>query len=495
MVRFKVFAPALLRTQPDLLSDPPPSSGWPALQSRNTFSADYSDDEIDENDDEDIETEQDHARQDMHTTTSPETDDIPYEDHDEGDLIEIIKESIRAPSVEVIIPPPYAESIADSEYPDSDGDFSIDEPQQPQSSPLATSDEDEAHKSAEASCSLLEPLSVPRHSTTTSSTDPVELSNYQTAMPMSMTYSIDDKATTNQVAPDAPRQPVQTRSGTTGSQAPADIIMLDNSRVDQGYLAPPFSHDGLRAPSPSDAAMAKPRPAAQDNSPFMRFDPYGDNHHQSEASTFKLTSTLPPLSRTPAWAGHNSILYDPMPQSTHYSSAYEFVGLDYGHVVPVAYRALESSAASPIVPSKDSESYDQNEAIYQDLYCTSSQHPKRKADEISDDAERSDSLPQPLSGAADPAQYHSTQAMAKDEETTSPADITVPVETAIIAVEVEQDDDAHPRKKMKIDPSPTAQRDRGKTFFKFAAATMAGFAIGTVGTIVGLASLPPDYFA
>lgn len=485
-------SPSLI-TQPDLLSAPPPSSGWPALQSRNTFSADYSDDEIDGNDDEDIEIEQHLARQDMHTTTSPETDNIPDEDEDEGEIIEIVKESIRSPSVEVIIPPPYQESIADSEYPDSDGDFSIDEPQQPQSSPLATSDEDEAHKSADAGCSLLEPLSVPHHPTTTSSTDPVEPSESQTAV--SMTYSIDDNATTNHVAPDAPRQPFQSHTRSTGSHAPADIIMHDNSHVDQGYLIPPFSHDGLRAPSPSDAAMAKPRPAAQDNSPFLRFDPYGENHHQSEASTFKLTSTLPPLSRTPAWAGHNSILYDPMPQSTHYSNAYEFVGLDYGHVVPVAYRALESSAASPIAPSKDTESYDHNEDIYQDLYYNPSQHSKRKADEISDDAERSDSLPQLSSSSAEPAQDHSTQAVAKDEEKTSPAGVTVPVETAIIAVEVEQDDDVHPRKKMKIDPSPTQQRDRGKTFFKFAAATMAGFAIGTVGTIVGLASLPQDYFA
>ncbi|KIV96539.1 hypothetical protein, variant 1 [Exophiala mesophila] len=442
---------------------PLPSSGWPVLQPRNTFSADYTDDDNDGDDHADIHVR--HMEQDSHADirfegnpASSETGYFPIEDDDEVEVVEVVKESIRSPSVEVVIPP-YNESIADSEYPDSDGAFSIDEPQ---SSPLATSDEDEAHKSAEAKFTSLDSPSDTLRITSTSYISHVERSDRDT---VSMAHSSDESAVTNHVDADVARQSVQPRPATSGSHAPADIIMHDNSHVDQSYLAPPFAHDGLRAPSPSDAALAKPRPAVQDNQPFLRIDPFTGNIHPP---------TLPPLSRT-GWAGHNSILYDPLPPPTTYSHPYP----EHAHVVPFMYGTLEGD----VMLSHDTG----NDAKVRHYEL---QRSKRKAHEISGDEDHGASFTQ-ASSSSD----YSTRAVAGDEEEILPAEATIPVDHTSVHVEVEETGDDDPRKKVKIDPSLTQQHNRGKTFFKYAAATMAGFAIGTASTIVGLASLPQDYFS
>ena len=460
------FTQPLTRIKPDLLSAPLPSSGWPVPQPRNTFSADYTDDDNDGDDHADIHVR--HMEQDSHADirfegnpASSETGYFPIEDDDEVEVVEVIKDSIRSPSVEVVIPPPYNESIADSEYPDSDGAFSIDEPQ---SSPLATSDEDEAHKSAKVKFTSLDSPSDALQFTSTSSISRVERSDRDT---VSMAHTSDEIAATNHIDADVARQSVQPRPATSGSHAPADIIMHDNSHVDQGYLAPPFAQDGLRAPSPSDAALAKPRPAVQDNQPFLRIDPFTGNIHPP---------TLPPLSRT-GWAGHNSILYDPLPPPTTYSYPYELSG-------PGSHCSFFTGP----LPDLDAASrfdMNDNKVRYQ-----GPQRSKRKAHEISGDEYHGPSLTQASSSSDS-----STRAVAGDEEEISPAEVTIPINHTTAHVEVEQTGDDYPQKKVKIDPSLTQQHNRGKTFFKYAAATMAGFAIGTASTIVGLASLPQDYFA
>lgn len=92
-------------------------------------------------------------------------------------------------------------------------------------------------------------------------------------------------------------------------------------------------------------------------------------------------------------------------------------------------------------------------------------------------------------------------------ETQPPKEQTKPVEAAVTTVEEAPSVIAEeavkdtvvqepPRKKVKInDGGSVAKSSRATTAFKYTVATLAGATFGALGTIVGLASLPADYFA
>ena len=231
-----------------------------------------------------------------------------------------------------------------------------------------------------------------------------------------------------------------------------------------------------RDPSPSDAAMVKPVSEA------VRAPPFTGQASQQEPSA----SINPGLVFRPesAWAGHNSVLYDaplsvpsmsdfyrnpvppPMPR-TYAAAAWGATPLDFFNQTPAQvaatppYSAHLPSFAQPLSRKRKAE--DMEEGV--DAFGPSGEAPVVKSMPAAQEGERLDDEIPLLHSVADTLK--------------SPAPPTTD----------------SPRKKQKTEKNKARIRaQKGTSFTKYAMTALTGAAIGAVGTVLGLAALPQDFF-
>jgi hypothetical protein len=278
-------------------------------------------------------------------------------------------------------------------------------------------------------------------------------------------------------------------------------------------LAKLHPSEPARAPSPSEVAMVKPTSDVIIQQPFLQQLPA-----YRELPTYPLD--MP--GRDPAWDGSNWDFYD----STHprfvasensYVRETDYVPFEAQYVVnpapldtqyasastlpaqlPNASPSAQALEAKPTPKCSIAQLLDQSKNTDEHVRNGMSKSLKRKVDQISDSPEEKQSskthdlsiLNNDLE--SDPL-VESSKVMHSPTErkakitSTSLTETTAKSAPEKISVEIE----TPPRKKVKSGPN---QSNDGGSFMKMAAATIAGVAIGTVGTIIGLASLPQDYF-
>lgn len=226
-------------------------------------------------------------------------------------------------------------------------------------------------------------------------------------------------------------------------------------------MAKPSTYDMMRAP-----------PFIQDSQHVQEWD------DASGASQARSAS---------AWAGHNSVLYDYMPDVHTQFACYsqDAIGHSWDATVSRDYLTLP-----PLEPSRLSGMTERTMACQLKVPPMPKQSLKRKAGDISSDAVSSYTTAQ--------SPELSKMALANAESTTnaeSENTMQNPLHRpeADIPVQTTEVDIQPARKKLKKNKQRSAEGNSSGTggFVKLAAAAIVGVAIGTVGTIVGLAALPP----
>ena len=463
----------------------------------NTFSAEFSEDEGDA--DHELRAMEDSYDEDEGYALEEILDDEDQYDEYEEEYadrgIDAVEDSFRSPSIEVIMPPPRTFTVPDSDLSDahsyiSSGDDS--EGESPTSSPISTS------KGIEHIMQMTEALekaanmdnkveaTKSEHVTATSPADVIMSHSTGSCNESHMNGWPSDPVNAGPGADGAhDDQPLS--SGMAGSsEVPA--ITVDNIEITcpvLDTLATP--HDRapvLRTPCPSDAAMA--RPSTYD---MIRAPPFIQASQHVQAWD---DAPGPSQARsTSAWAGHNSVLYDYMPDvHTQYAEphyCYSQDSLGHGWDAPVSRDFL---TLPPLEHSRHSSIAERTMTCELKVPQMPKESLKRKADHISSDAASSYASaqsPEPSKMAlanAEPIANAATENAVQSPLDRSEADI--PVQTTEV--------DTQPaRKKLKKNKQRCAEQNGSGTggFVKLAAAAIVGVAIGTVGTIVGLAALPP----
>lgn len=249
-----------------------------------------------------------------------------------------------------------------------------------------------------------------------------------------------------------------------------------------------------RAPSPSDAAMVKP--SAEDPPfapPFIQ--------HTRQVDTTEVTAALEEPRSTSFWAGHNSVLYDPVPcdhdpsiTSSHAVSSsgvalHHLHGLDPDHWTSTGSGDFYITLA-PLDPSRVSFTKATIEGQPFSSEAGASRQPslKRKADQSSPDADLEACSESP---GATTLPNRSSDEIGQGPEDRSSKSLNLTTEAD---VDYQARDTGRPlrKKARKNKYRPSEHRSHSGTgFFQIAAATIAGMAIGAVGTVLGLAALPP----
>ncbi|KIW68917.1 hypothetical protein PV04_04829 [Phialophora macrospora] len=249
-----------------------------------------------------------------------------------------------------------------------------------------------------------------------------------------------------------------------------------------------------RAPSPSDAAMVKASGESTNSAPSTAppFPPY--LQYDTPFCGF-----VPPAVRPgPSLAGHNSPFCDPVPrapqpqQRSHFDSVHHPSGTTCAPVytAPYTYQApAVPPPAHPLSPLSIAS------LVQQHSEEESMGSRKRKADQICSDTFNFN--PASSEVATSDIGDHMTAASLTDGDIASPTVETTTLSQPALVMGISEGLSATnmepPRKKARKMKSRTGER-RDNGFIKMAAATITGMAIGAVGTIVGLAALPQDYF-
>ena len=294
---------------------------------------------------------------------------------------------------------------------------------------------------------------------------------------------------------------------------------------------------GARAPSPSDAAMAK----ASENISFMTGGGSAGAAQPPVAFTppsiVQMTSDFqaPRNSTWPyssSWYGDNSCQYPeyyPAYDPCHLSyqpagpfqresifggqggtvnspfSAPSFANIDPPSVPETSYRnsgRLHPARLQHQSPPESLTTFTTKVSINDivDKAAQDQHHPlvvqnlKRKADNISGGEERTNEDESEGLGKTDSASYPDAQLQDHFQEF-QPAEFqsttitNPPAEPPAREVQITQEIEQRPAKRMKT----TKSIGRGRTA-KYAAAVLAGAVIGGVGTIAALVALPPDFF-
>jgi hypothetical protein len=272
--------------------------------------------------------------------------------------------------------------------------------------------------------------------------------------------------------------------------SPLDVPRPGRDLSQSSLLSPsPPKARAMRAPSPSDAAMAKSAAEAR-SPPFGQTLPHippppamhDDSYYPSRV---RLTQTHAERNAS-AWAGHNSGLYDTFPPS--------MVAETY---FPAA-QAMRNQPADIIYTFHDDTRNTQDwysgiphQFSFAPLepidFPEASTGQKRKADIISDDdvvAEQPD---------------RQLEVQAASDSSLAPTVDPAALQPIVVTENVERikSPPAEPaRKKIKKHKQDSGARDPAKpsTFAKYAATAIAGAAVGAAGTIWGLVSLPKDFF-
>lgn len=298
----------------------------------------------------------------------------------------------------------------------------------------------------------------------------------------------------------------------------------------------------VRDPSPSDAAMAKPRgPSPRRCPPFSQPMPPPPPVHfpMAHSTSLNFTPPPPPPPAPPFTPNYNFLGgFSPV----------DFAGNPYANVPPLVTPPHPSNYFNARVPQQFRPSAlnfgrpqtPPRVVDFDDTFRSSFQKAghipvenvnetlKRKADEIADDNDHESSIDGEEASTNEMEDHHSADAASDIASSSALVTPKIPVEPQaqsfvrlvesggdepsrstqperIIIKETElvettattSETQEPPRKKVKFDePIPTAapKSSFAGSIIKGAAIAFAGAAVGAVGTVVALATLPPDYF-
>ncbi|EXJ60300.1 hypothetical protein A1O7_04452 [Cladophialophora yegresii CBS 114405] len=443
---------------------------------RNTFTADYySEDEAYEEPSSEILGDQEEPDYQVYEEVDGHLSESANED-------QVIQDSVREASIEVVVP---------------------------QAPPLTTPDSDEV--STQDSSSLEE-----------FSDDETESAMRSKIVTLSPVYTLTPVTSATHLDKNAPSPPSAT--------SPADVIHfgksydngdtsepescaddeLENEYSDpletdyvpssQTEAAPsssimnaPIPQEHGRAPSPSDAAMVKPSGESANFAwstapPWPKYPQYG----------LPFCGFVHPSGRPgPDLTDNNSALCDPVPRpSTQQRSQFDSVYQPSHTTCPPVYAApfgfqgpAGPAPAHPLSPLSIAS------LVQQQPEEESRGSKKRKADQISSDTLHANPAPSEFA-SSEIGNVHAAL-MSNDADVMRPAATTIELNQPPLATEVAEAAPAtnsEPlRKRARRSKSRTGER-RGHGIIKMAAATITGMAIGAVGTVIGLAALPQDYF-
>ncbi|KAJ9603832.1 hypothetical protein H2200_011353 [Cladophialophora chaetospira] len=424
------------------------------------------------------------------------------------DDIQIIQDSARQPSIEIIMPPTRTFTVPESD----DGstregsshaeisDEEVDE--SPVSSPIIPGNANEAETETEAKKSKIVTLS------TSCSIAPGESASNrgqpETSQPSAaghvdvneVTYwsESDESSEVSSYAGDEPWNDHFASFGESYNASCHDEIAGPSIAGPSSSSGATQHQEHIRPPSPSDAAMPKPpghlpKPFTTSAPPFNTFQPHGAPGSDMAGAALRPSS---------AWAGHNSVLWEPMPPynlPAPLPPAFSYPRPEFGSYQAPSM-AMSTQPMSPLsIPSLVEQQSERNKGISR----------KRKADDMSsDDSQSGGPLPELASSDVEniyqfPIKEDGTTsgpATVAMEDVTTAYTTTVPSEPAS-TVEVDESVSSAvtepPRKKVKTRKAGSSKASRNG-LVKMAAATITGMAIGAVGTIIGLAALPQEYF-
>ncbi|KAJ9638015.1 hypothetical protein H2204_004606 [Knufia peltigerae] len=468
------------------LNDNPPS----AQPGRNSFSAEYSDEDAyaDDVDSQDIEDYQVYAKSDQDVLVPgdaypEEQEDALGADKEEIAAVNVVEDSCRSPSIEVVVPASRTFTVPDSDISisDADADSYVSSNEEsnvdsPTSSPVSAAQFVEGkenavqHTDTAADISLQTEAEIPA-APVCSKTTPADV------MWSSVYLNSGQKEIDNV---DHHSSPLPLETGRSDIRAVRSTLaeLPETTHLDTLGL-PQDRVQAHRAPSPSDAAMAKSSATEMPLAPpfIQTSDAIQGMSQRPDHQQTRSTS---------AWAGHNSVLYDygagPQGACTKgYPSYYhEWTGrsppdpltlppLDLHKVAP-ATEPLSTAEGTHVVKVKQSN--------------------KRKADHISSDdlsvhtANEYSHFWETIKDNLSPVNDAETDVRAQSPPSSSLADI--PVQSTEV-------DDQPAYKKIRTDVDGIAESRGNSTgdAMKLAVATIAGVAIGAIGTVIGLAALPP----
>ncbi|OQV02935.1 FHA domain-containing protein isoform 2 [Cladophialophora immunda] len=458
---------------------------------RNTFSADYSDEEA-------------YGDPSARVSSDPEEDEYePYEKsndyHSEPeDEVQAIQDSVREPSMEIIIPEVRTFSVPESDdasnTPSHDSGADVSDEDSPVSSPLIPNDGHEDKGDAPEELSHLF-LDTGVHAIRPDHTDPSQILVPSSAQQAEVLPAMDENVAEEDSYGDDELENEHSDSINSLRIPPVKIDDPEQYLAARTSPSSVTDHPGhARAPSPSDAAMVKPSTehglrATLAAPPFSTFD-------SSEQQPLFDDTTSAPGRSTSAWAGHNSVLYEPVAQqlvpeqsSTVYYPYARYTSL---YTDPFAFKPFAAPPPSPL--SVASVIPQQQEVKDVDG------GKKRKADQISSDEHldpdtvSSDSYSPKVGDtltASATAGVGGTSNVLGDTFLNSS---TSALEVAEIAPANGIDMPVRKKAKKSKVKAPELHGTGNNSFVKTAGATIAGMAIGAVGMFIGLLALPEDYF-
>ena len=472
---------------------------------RNTFSADYSEEEhFDEYNDGSSEILGDQ-----------EEDDYPIYDvegniSEANDELQVIRDSVRQPSIEIVMPPAQTFTVPESEDGSTKDDSSsvqeLYDEASPASSPVIQSNANETEVTTKSKIVTL---------STSRILAPAGLNTYQGNQDSA--YAAADL---NESDEDSAADDFSHADSFDDDDDELDDEFADDPLV-KGESVEPFSavalsspsgdvpqSDYVRAPSPSDAAMVKPLGDSSFGSttaapPFARSPSFGQQEINSfDQPQIRVTHKCNDHRRpSTAWAGHNSVLHDHVPRpdvptswptytsttelyprATEYMPVYPAPYHHHAYTMPHLAQPAPPITIASLVQQQPDQDYNGSK--------------KRKAEEMSSD----DFGAGPVSSELAASEYGEAQASIEqslvDHAYTSTANVLQgqPATTVTITENTTPaDTEEPPRKKARKIHAKSDRQGRGG-IVKMAAAAITGMAIGAVGAVVGLASLPQDYF-
>ncbi|KIV81833.1 hypothetical protein PV11_03984 [Exophiala sideris] len=462
-------------TWSDTLTPPVDAASGPSRSiCHNTFSADYSEDDFEQDPESDADAyDEEEYGMDGHAQTKAhqehhfdqeryfaethveeveereyvqlDDDDEEVEDDEVDVEVDVVQDSLREPSIEVVYPP-RAFTVPDSD--DSDAP-----------SYISSREESAAESPTSSQIEIDEGYERKQH----------ELAHE---------FASDGNGA----------ETIATTKGPADAPAGAARINSDAEQLG-GDVQPQAEAHAVRAPSPSDAAMVK-----STSEHLMAAPPFVQNT-QDESDIARADAAVEFERSESAWAGHNSVLYENL------SSVYSVCGSSLTTATPpwppsyydTPYLSNEHpwSEAGPYVtlPPLLPSAQAVDPASIHDTAESSARPLKRKADFITSESSSWDGPWSPELSSKHVEPTHAKQNADCEAETQDVRGPLLEADVPVQSTEVE----VPPRKKAKQSKQRSSER-RGNTgggIFKIAAATIAGMAIGTVGTIIGLASLPP----
>ncbi|EHY58774.1 hypothetical protein ABEF92_008526 [Exophiala dermatitidis] len=479
--------------------------------SLNTFSPEYSEGEY-------------YGSSEFHDDEAEDKANYEEQAEEMDNDVDIVQDSVRQASVEVAIPPPRTFAVPESDVSEpgsytSGADSS--EGESPSTSPIELNEE----KSHEENTGGTVPVTKPekaqpatdiRQVTPTPLSGASKFAKYmdgQGGASSLMDVCSDEGADRDddndnddpdhndeEEYPDPSLPP-------PSAQHPSVSVESSHSATESNDpMSNSFRKEAVRAPSPSDAAMAKPSTELPLAPPFMQ-------KTSSDAASVAATTSSNERRSNFAWAGYNSVLYEPSPGNFGLTPFPSTASLAPPAMPPLDFWPQSFGGSNdhlwgaryPLEPQDHLPKIPISSILDQELkevtFPWSKPSSKRKADQIA-----SDTMQEERTAMAGKRQ-------ANDVQSATAATSTESIDYSISTVEDRMTtslmpapeaalptpkpaEEMPPRKKAKKNNTQIAEQPdtTSGNFVKLAAAAVAGMAVGTVGTIIGLAALPADYF-